>query len=73
MGPEEIILPGQELSDSQKKEARSVWRKERLRSLEEDTEEAQQIAERITELSRYSGLNILAADIKEITYVLSSN
>jgi len=54
VGPEEIILPGQELSDSQKKEARSVWRKERLRSLEEDTEEAQQIAERITELSRYS-------------------
>ena len=40
---------------SEEREARSAWRKERLRSLEEDSDQAQQIVERITELSRYSG------------------
>ena len=37
------------------KEARSAWRKERLRSFEEDENQAQNIVDRITELSKYSG------------------
>jgi len=36
------------------KEARSAWRKERLRSFEEDENQAQNIVDRITELSKYS-------------------
>eukprot|EP00088_Acartia_fossae_P049160 TRINITY_DN5397_c0_g1_i5.p1 TRINITY_DN5397_c0_g1~~TRINITY_DN5397_c0_g1_i5.p1 ORF type:complete len:520 (+),score=193.68 TRINITY_DN5397_c0_g1_i5:118-1560(+) len=44
---------GEEESASTR-EARSAWRKERLRSLEEDNDQAQQIVDRITELSKYS-------------------
>jgi len=60
VGPSEISLPteeGEGEEDQQlKRDNRSVWRKERLRSLEEDTEQAQQIVERIAELSvNYTG------------------